>query len=518
MAHPSDTPLLTALQACAHQSEAAFYAPGHKRGQGSPAAFVDLVGRSLLQADLPELPALDNLFAPTGVIQAAQTLAADCFGARQTWFLANGSTAGIIAAIVATCPPGRKLILPRNCHQSAIAGLILSGAHPIFVAPAYDPDSDLVGGLTPEAVAATLGACPDAAALLLLYPTYQGIGTDVQAIADLAHAHDIPLLVDEAHGPHFGFHLDLPPAALASGADLSVQSTHKVLSALSQAAMLHLNSDRIDPHRLQSALQLVQSTSPNYVLLASLDAARQQMATQGHDLMQRTLDLATKLRSRLQALPNVTLLQANTPPCGTPGFTYLDPTRLTIVTPSLGLSGFALDTWLQAHGVTAELPTAHHLTFILSLGNTSADCDRLHQALSDWISSKFKIQNSKFNPSGEWGYPGDRSVDGIWAQSAPTFPLPSLPLPTQSLAWQELAISPREVYFAPQTVVPIAAAIGRISAEWVCPYPPGIPVLLPGEQITETAVECLQQVLAQGGVVTGCRDPLLQTLTVAAVG
>lgn len=501
MANQADTPLLTALQACAQQAEAAFYAPGHKRGQGSPVTFVNLVGRSLLQADLPELPALDNLFAPTGVIQAAQALAAEAFGARQTWFLANGSTAGIIAAILATCPPGHKLILPRNCHQSAIAGLILSGALPLFVTPAYDPTSDLVGGLTATAVAEALHHHPDAAAILLLSPTYQGIGTDVRAIAALAHAHGIPLLVDEAHGPHFGFHPDLPPAALACGADLSVQSTHKVLSALSQAAMLHLNSDRIDPHRIQSALQLVQSTSPNYVLLASLDAARQQIATQGHSLMQRTLDLAQVLRSRLHTLPHLILLQPDAPPFGSPGFTHLDPTRLTIITPSLGLSGFALDTWLQEQGVTAELPTQHHLTFILSLGNTQADCDRLYQALS-----QFNLDTSTLTiqTSAKADFNRDPAMsDTSWVKPVPTV--------------QPFPLSPREVYFGPQTVVPIAAAIGRISAEWVCPYPPGIPVLLPGEQITETAVECLQQVLAQGGVITGCRDPHLHTLTVAAI-
>ncbi|WP_448561722.1 aminotransferase class I/II-fold pyridoxal phosphate-dependent enzyme [Trichothermofontia sp.] len=505
MLNQAETPLLTALQACAQQSEAAFYAPGHKRGQGSPANFVQLVGRSCLQADLPELPALDNLFAPTGVIQAAQTLAAEAFGARQTWFLANGSTAGIVAAILATCAPGRKLILPRNCHRSAIAGLILAGALPLFVAPAYDPDRDLVGGLTVTAVAEVLQSHPDAAAILLLSPTYQGISTDVRAIADLAHAYGIPLLVDEAHGPHFGFHPDFPPSALACGADLSVQSTHKVLAALSQAAMLHLNSDRIDSHRLQAALQLVQSTSPNYILLASLDAARQQMATQGHTLMQATLALADDLRSHLQSLPDLTLLQPDAPPFGTPGFTTLDPTRLTIITPSLGLSGFALDRWLQEHDVTAELATQHHLTFILSLGNTSADCDRLYRALAQFIleRSSLNLQPCNLQPLARTGL-----IEPAWVGNAPS----SQPIPSS----QHFPLSPREVYFAPHTTVPIAAAIGQISAELVCPYPPGIPVLLPGELITETAVECLQQVLTQGGVITGCRDPHLQTLTVAA--
>ncbi len=230
---------------------------------------------------MPELPELDNLFAPEGVILQAQQLSAEAFGADRTWFLANGSTSGVVAAILATCGPGDKIVLPRNVHQSAVSGLVLSGAIPIFITPEYDPTFDIAHSITPTAVSEALARHPDAKAVMMVYPTYYGVCGDIAAIAHIAHQHNIPLLVDEAHGPHFTFHPDLPISALAAGADLTVQSTHKVLSALTQAAMLHTQGMRVDNDRLSKALQLVQSTSPSYLLLASLDVARYQMATQG---------------------------------------------------------------------------------------------------------------------------------------------------------------------------------------------------------------------------------------------
>jgi arginine decarboxylase len=265
----------------------------------------DLLGEQALAADLPELPELDNLFAPEGVIRDAQDLAAAAFGADRTYFLANGSTCGIEAAILATCGPGDKIIVPRNAHRSVIAGLVLSGAMPIFVTPDYSTELGLVLGVKAETIATALADHPDTRAVLLVSPTYHGLCSDIGAIAALTHPRNIPLLIDEAHGPHFAFHPDLPTPALALGADLVVQSTHKVLGALSQAAMLHTRGDRIDPDRLQAALQLTQSTSPSSLLLASLDAARHQMAIAGQALLSNTLDLARSMRRELAALSRV---------------------------------------------------------------------------------------------------------------------------------------------------------------------------------------------------------------------
>ncbi|WP_036485319.1 aminotransferase class I/II-fold pyridoxal phosphate-dependent enzyme [Myxosarcina sp. GI1] len=477
----SETPVIKALLQATNKPHAAFYAPGHKRGMGINSELLRLCDRSVFAADLPELPELDNLFAPLGVINEAQQLAAKTFGAEKTWFLVNGSTCGIAAAILATCNPNDKIILPRNIHTSAISGLVLSGALPIFINPAYDSQEGLAYGITPEAVKAALEKHPDSKAVMMLYPTYQGVCGDIEAIANITHQYNLPLLVDEAHGAHFAFHPDLPPSALSAGADLTVQSTHKVLSAMSQASMLHLQSKRIAPQRISQALQLVQSTSPNYILLASLDAARQQMATQGTELMERTLNLATTARSHLEMIPKISVFQ----PAKQPGVTWCDRTRLTINVSQLGMTGFAADEILhQQLGVTCELPLINHLTFIISLGNTTEDIDKL--------------------------------IAGFQTLSRLQLPITHYPLPITHypLPITRTAISPREAFFAESKAVPIEQASDRICTELICPYPPGIPLLMPGEKITIRTIDYLQQIASLGGMITGLSDPTLKTIKV----
>ncbi|NJP10278.1 MAG: aminotransferase class I/II-fold pyridoxal phosphate-dependent enzyme [Leptolyngbyaceae cyanobacterium RU_5_1] len=488
------TPLLSALQACAGRKDAPFYTPGHKRGRGVSPRMLELIGKVALCADLPELPELDHLFAAQGVIQDAQELAADAFGSDRTWFLVNGSTCGVIAAILATCNPGEKIILPRNVHQSAISGLILSGAIPIFVTPEYDPVSDIAHSITPAAVADALEHHPDARAVMIVYPTYYGVCGDIAAIAQIAHQHGIPLLVDEAHGPHFAFHPDLPIAALVAEADLTVQSTHKVLSAITQAGMLHVQGDRIDRDRLSKSLQIVQSTSPNYLLLASLDAARHQMATQGKDLMEQTLKLADEARSRISQIPRLSILSPNQ--AVTPGFTALDRTRLTVTVSDLGMTGCTADEILnQQFCVVAELPSLQHLTFIISLGNTREDIEQLVQAFETLVEEQGTAETR-------------RRGDAEKTQSS-IFNL----LRTDKVL-QSSILTPRAACFAPTEILPIHQTINRISAELVCPYPPGIPVLIPGEVISEDAIAYLQYVLLAGGIISGCADPNLKTLRV----
>ncbi|MBD1844233.1 aminotransferase class I/II-fold pyridoxal phosphate-dependent enzyme [Cyanobacteria bacterium FACHB-63] len=467
------TPLLEMLAKCAQSQNAAFHTPGHKRGWGSFAAFRELIGDRALRADLPELPELDNLFAPQGAIAEAQSLASETFGAEQTWFLANGSTCGIIAAILATCNPGDKILLPRNVHQSAISGLILSGATPVFLQPEYDSVLDIAHSVTPEAVEIALKQHPDAKAVLIVYPTYYGVCGDLSTIADLTHAIGIPLLVDEAHGAHFAFHPEFPISAMAAGADLTVQSTHKTLSALTQASMLHIQGSRIDRDRISRSLQLTQSTSPNYLLLVSLDAACAQMASQGKELMSQTLELADRAHSNLK---NVLEFSPS------PGCFAVDRTRLTITVSHLGLDGFTADELLQSFGVTAEFPSLQHLTFILSLGNTETDIERLIEACDR--------------------LPANPPITPILEKVVQPSPAPLL--------------SPREAFFAPSRFLPLDQAINQISAELICPYPPGIPVLLPGERITSEAIALLQSVLNAGGFISGCSDPSLNQLKVVS--
>jgi arginine decarboxylase len=468
-------PLVQQLRDSADRDSAPFHTPGHKRGSSISPALADWWGKSVLQADLPELPELDNLFAPQGVIRDAQDLAAEALGADRTWFLANGSTAGILAAILATCGPGDPIILPRNIHQSVISGLILSGAYPIFIAPEFD--GALAHCVTPAAIATAIAAHPNAKAVLIVSPTYYGVTANIAEIAAITHGHNIPLLLDEAHGAHFAFHPDLPTPALAAGADLVVQSTHKTLSALTQASMLHLRGARVDADRLTQALQLVQSTSPSYLLLASLDAARHQMANHGQALMSRALEMSDRARADLGQIPGLTLLN----PTISPGFHQLDRTRLTLFLN--GLDGYAADQLLHEKlGVTCELPSLHHLTFIITPGNTDRDITRLVNACEQLGQS-----------------------DDLPKAMPESIPFCSV---------FEQRVTPREAFFGVGERVPIGQTPGRISAELVCPYPPGIPVLMPGEVVTPLAITYLQQVLAAGGTLSGCTDDTLTTLNV----
>ncbi len=475
------TPLIDTMKAVSRQPLSVFYVPGHKRGQGISTQLRGWLGKEIFRADLPELPEFGNLFPPRGVMQEAQDLAAEAFGARQTWFLANGSTSGIEAAILATCGQGEKIILPRNVHKSAISGLILSGAMPIFIAP--ECDRNLPTSIPPDRLQAALKQHPDVKAVMVVYPTYHGICGDLEAIASLVHQYDLPLLVDEAHGAHFAFHPQFPPSALSLGADIAVQSTHKTLGAMTQASMLHLQGDRVSGERITNALRLLQSSSPNHILLASLDAARHQMATQGEKLLETILNLAEATRDRLAAIPDLSVFA--------PTHATLDRTRVAIEATKLGLTGFATDEILSDLGVIAELPELQYLTFVLTFGNTKEDCDRLVEAY------QILEQNHRQPPisglgNGERGT-GNREVS-----------LPSL--------------SPREAYFSPTETVAFDRGCDRLSAELVCPYPPGIPLLMPGEAISPSILDRLQQLRTLGNTINieGCSDPTLQTLKVIA--
>lgn len=374
------TPLFAKLLELAKKKHAPFYAPGHKLGRGIFTGLTDAWGIDVFRADLPELPDLDNLFAPEGVIKQAQNLAAQTFGADKTWFLVNGSTCGIMAAILATVGDGEKILLPRNIHQSAIAGLIHSGAMPVFVNPPYDLQWDLSYGLTPGSVEQALAIHPDIKAILILSPTYQGVCPDLGKIAAIAHNKNIPLIVDEAHGSHFKFHPDLPPTALELGADLVIQSTHKTLGAMTQASMMHWRESLIDPQKISRALQLVESTSPSYLLLASLDITREQMTTEGEKLWSKTLALANTARQELAQITRLNIFN----PAPQTGIRYFDPTRLTVDITELGFTGYEADEILHEElGVTAELPLEKTLTFILTFGNTEKDIRALINGLKN---------------------------------------------------------------------------------------------------------------------------------------
>lgn len=476
------TPLIDQLQLLAQRQEAPFYAPGHKKGQGINQKLVDLMGNQVFTADLPELPELDNLFSPKGVIQQAQDLAADAFGSEQTWFLANGSTSGIIASILAICGEGDGLILPRNVHQSAIFGLVLSGAKPIFIEPEYNPDFDICHNISVAQIAHALASNEEIRGIFLVSPTYHGVCADLAKIVNLAHQYHIPVIVDEAHGGHFSFHPQLPLSALKAGADVVIQSTHKVLGAMTQASMLHLQGNLVPTQRFNQALQMVQSSSPNYLLLASLDGARQQMAIEGNTLLNNTLSLAVKAREQLSQLDYLSILELD---YQSPSFIDLDYTRLTVKVTSLGISGYEADEIFNEQlGVTCELPSLYNMTFMITIGNTEKDIEALIRA---------------FHQLKQFAQPSSFSH----------FCLPPLP-PSR------LQLTPRQAFGAKQKTISADLALNHISAETICPYPPGIPIIMAGEVITAEALNYLQEVINLGGTITGIQDSTLTSLQVIA--
>lgn len=483
-AAPHDVlPILTALLQRQSQATQPFHTPGHQQGRGSPQVLQDLLGEGLA-LDLTELPGLDHLGAPSGPIAEAQALAAQTFGSDRTWFLVNGSTVGIMAALLATAKEGETILLPRNVHQSAISALILSGANPVFLNPDGDSTWGFAYPLKAEQVAQGLAAHPEAKAVFLVSPTYEGLCSPLGAIADVVHGYHLPLIVDEAHGSHLGFHPQLPPSALSQGADVVIQSSHKTLTALTQAAMLHHQGSRIDGQAISRCLNLLQTTSPSYLLLASLDAARQQIASQGRDHYDRLLGAIAHGWQHLDALGLPRLKDR-------PELTGLiDPTRLTLGTWPLGLTGFAVDEWLDQHQkITAELPSLRYLTFLWGWGTTSNMLDSFVQGIDALI-----------------------QAHGIPLDSPPVaaFPLDDALTPTIS----QPRLTPRQGFFAPQESVTLGQSIGRISATSLCPYPPGIPLILPGEVITAGAIAQMEQILRAGGLITGLENHPLKTVSV----
>lgn len=471
-------PLFDVVSAYLKDDRAPFYMPGHKRGQGIAPEFKALLGENLFRLDLPELPGLDVAIA------AAQELAAAAYRADRTWFLVNGSTCGIEAMVLAVCQPGDKILLGRNCHKAAIAALILSGAVPIYLETEYNSAFDLDCGVSPQTVQTALRAHPEAKAVLIVSPNYYGVCGEVEKIAALARSHRVPLLVDAAHGAHLGFHPELPMAALTAGADLVVQSTHKVTSGLTQASMLHLQGDLVASDRVSRALQLVQSTSPNLMLLTSLDVARRQMVLHGKELLEGTITLANRARSLISQIQGFSTFDGMQIPT-------LDPTRLTVMVDRSGLTGFDVDTILHsALGIMPEMPTLTQLVFILSLGNREVDIDRLVEALKQ-ISEDQSYKRSAVSDQRSALYRFD--------------PQRLTPI---------VKITPREAFFASRDRLSFVAAIGRVSAELVCPYPPGIPILVPGEEITAAVVKYLQRVKQAGGSMNGCSDESLETIQV----
>lgn len=457
-----------------------FHVPGHKMGRS-----FDHHGRErfgpVLELDMTEITGMDDLHQPEGVIAEAQALAAEAFGAEETRFLVGGSTAGNIALIMTVCRPGDKILVQRNCHKSVFHGIILARATPVYIVPAVDPATGTAVGLRREDVERALQAHPDAKAVFLTNPTYYGMGIDVAKMAAAVHRFGVPLLVDEAHGAHFGFHPAFPPSAMQSGADAAVQSTHKMTGALTMSSMLHIQGERIDRERLARNLALIQSSSPSYLLMASLDLARRHLVTEAAREWERLLPQLDKLRERLGRVSWVEL--AGPVPnsvCAT-----WDPLKLLLVLRSADADGFELKRLLEEHGIYPELAESGLVLLAASAGTSADDLDALA-----WLLESVSPERR----------PGAvRMVEpGVVASSF----------------LREQAMPMHEAIDAPHEAVALEQALGRIAAEMVIPYPPGIPLLVPGERIDADLLELLLELRKGQTRFHGVQDGRLQTIRV----
>ncbi|XP_075672684.1 uncharacterized protein LOC142642234 isoform X2 [Castanea sativa] len=487
----SPPPLVSALKASAEQNVASFHFPGHNRGRAAPSSLTQLIGSRPFHHDLPELPELDNLFSPEGPILDAQNLAAKLFGSSETWFLVGGTTCGIQAAVMATCSPGEFLILPRNSHISAISAMVLSGARPKYIIPQCDFDWDISGGVTSsqakQAIKELEMEGQKAAAVFVTSPTYHGICSNLTEICQLCHSRGIPVIVDEAHGAHLGFHPQLPNSALQQGADLAVQSTHKVLCSLTQSSMLHMSGNIVDRERICRCLQAIQSTSPSYLLLASLDAARAQLSENPDTIFNKAMELAFEAKYLIKQIPGISVLDF----ASFSNFPVIDPLRLTIGFSQLGLSGFEADEILcRDHGIICELVGTQSITFAINLGTSRDHIQRLIFGIKHLVATSAPIHRNK---------------GGVEHSGCTPF------------ADINMSMTPRDAFFASKKKVRIGESLGKVSGELVCPYPPGIPVIIPGEVITEKALDHLLDVRSKGAVITGASDPSLCSIVVCDV-
>lgn len=488
-AHQHRTPYFDALLEYVAEGVTSFHCPGHKQGKGVEARFREFLGEHPLAIDLTQVLGTDDLQQPTGVILEAMGLAAEAYGVDQSYFLVNGSSSGNHAMLLAVCNPGDEVILPRNAHKSIASGLIFSGVVPRYMMPEFDEELQVDHTVTVDTVRRALAEHPNARAVMIVSPTYYGATADLAGIAYLCRERGKALLVDEAWGPHLHFHPNLPMSATAAGADLAVNSTHKLLSALSQASMLHYRRGIVDQGRLEAVLRLFLSTSPSCLLIASLDVARMQMATEGEELLDRTISLAEELRGELNTIPGLSCWGREI--VGRPGVHDLDPTKLTITARSLGYTGYEIEKIMRyRHSIQLELADLFNTIALITIGTTREEGRKLVDA--------FRVLAA--NPTGA-------PTNGC---HNPFREHKKVKLPD----WPPQRLTPREAFVAPHKVIPIREAQGMVSTELVTPYPPGIPIICPGEEISNDIIDYLFVEMEAGSRITGLADPDFNTIRV----
>jgi arginine decarboxylase len=477
-------PYLEAIVAYASRGSTRFHVPGHKGGAGADPGLVAAIGHAALSADIPaDIEGIDLGPSPTPY-QRAEVLAAQAHGAARSWFLTNGATQGNHALALALAPLGAPVVVQRNSHASVVDGLVLSGGHPTYVAPEYDAELGMAHGVMPETLERALASAPEARAAFIVSPTYYGMAADVAGCAEVCHAAGVPLVVDQAWGPHFGFHPQLPASALALGADAVLTSTHKIVGSLTQSAMLHVaGTERVDPDSVARCVRLVRSTSPSSLLMASLDAARRQLAVHGEALLERTIAASMRVRDQIAAVQGVAVVGADM--VGRPGVAAWDPLRVVIDVRGTGCTGYEVASALRdSFDIHVELAT--HATLVLVLG-----VDEPVQGL-DRFAHDFAQTVRRISREGE---------------------APALVRASGALE-NEVVVAPRDAFLGATEVVRVDDADGRVSAEAIAGYPPGIPALLPGERITGEVIAYLRELRDAGARLHGASDPAFATICV----
>ncbi len=485
--HPPEqptAPYLDALVSYGFRGSVRFHVPGHKGGPGADPGLRSAMGERALALDIcQDIEGIDVGRPPTPYDRAEQ-LAADAYDAGRTWFLTNGATQGNHALCLALASPGKHVLVQRNSHASIVDGLVLSGGMASFVTPEYDDELGMAHGVTPEALAAALARAPDIGAAFIVSPTYYGMAADIEGCARAAHDAGVALIVDNAWGSHFGFHPALPESPLRLGADAVLASTHKIVGSLTQSAMLHVARDGlIDADAVARAVRLVRSTSPNSLLLASLDSSRRQLAVHGEALLERTLAASARARIAIDEIPGCSVVGDGV--IGRPGVAARDPLRIVIDVRGTGCTGYELASGLRAaYDIYVELATHATLVLVLGLAQPVEPLERFAHDFAETVSWMSK--------------PGQG---------------PALSVPQASLE-HETVVPIRDAFLGPGETVPVDEAVGRISGESVAGYPPGVPTLLPGERITADVVSYLRQLTKAGARLHGAADPSFATVRV----
>lgn len=508
-------PFVESLERYKEQRMIPFHTPGHKIGYGAPTLLKAWMGPAL-PYDLGLMYAIDDYHEPERELLEAQRLAAQAFGAEHTWFSINGTSGAIQMMIMSIVNEGDSIIIPREAHCSVHNSLVLSGAKPIYMVGHFHHRWGIPVGVTAQDAIATMDAHPEAKAIVLVHPNYYGVGVDVKRIVEAAHERNMVVLVDEAHGPHLIPSLGMPVPALASGADLVAQSTHKLLGSLTQTSMLHGQGPRIDTHRIQRLQQLLMSTSPNYIFLASLDMARYQWAMEGQTLMERTLELARTLRRALNEIPGIVCPGHE----NIDGAFSFDETKIIIDAKHLGLTAQELEQELRMRHIEVELMKAYHVLLLITIGDTETSIQHVIEAVQD-ISDTY-THNSE-ETTKDFSKEHQDSSTLVYAQSdgkginamnnshddsdVYASIMETLPTPV-------VVLSPRQAFYADMEQIPLAEALGRISGETITYYPPGIPCLGVGEEITEEVLAYIEQKRRDGYVPNGARDRNLDTIIV----